>query len=169
MLKWQLWSLKKAIVNKVDDYQRLVAKALRTVGEVLPWDLVDEIKQNPGLLVLDIRESDEFQMMHIKDSLHVPRGLLEGACVWNYDDTISVLAKTRDQSIVVVCRSGNRSALAALTMQQMGFENVRSLKLGIKGWNDNDLEMLNNQGDIVDIDEIDEVLNRAVEKSKLQP
>ena len=169
MLKWQLWSLKKAIVNKVDDYQRLVAKALRTVGEVLPWDLVEEIKQNPGLLVLDIRESDEFQMMHIKDSLHVPRGLLDGACVWNYDDTISVLAKTRDQSIVVVCRSGNRSALAALTMQQMGFENVRSLKLGIKGWNDNDLEMLNNQGDIVDIDEIDEVLNRAVEKSKLQP
>jgi rhodanese-related sulfurtransferase len=43
---------------------------------------------------------------------------------------------------VLICRSGNRSVLAALTMQQMGFENVRSLKLGIKGWNDNDLEML---------------------------
>ena len=80
-----------------------------------------------------------------------------------------VLAQARDQNIVVVCRSGNRSALAALTMQQMGFEQVRSLKLGIKGWNDNDLEMVNNQRDVVDIDQIDEWLNRTVPEDKLQP
>ncbi|HAE72568.1 MAG TPA: sulfurtransferase [Gammaproteobacteria bacterium] len=153
----------------MDGYQRLVVKALRSVDEVLPWDLEEEIEQNPGLIVLDIREPDEFEMMHIKGSLHVPRGVLEGACVWNYDDTIPALAKSRDQNIVVVCRSGNRSALAALTMQQMGFKQVRSLKLGIKGWNDNDLEMLNNQGDIVDINQIDEWLNRAVPEDKLKP
>ncbi|HIM54355.1 MAG TPA: rhodanese-like domain-containing protein [Gammaproteobacteria bacterium] len=152
----------------MDGYQRLVVKALGSVDEVLPWDLEEEIEQNPKLIVLDIRELDEFEMMHIKDSLHVPRGVLEGACVWNYDDTVPVLAQGRDQNIVVVCRSGNRSALAALTMQQMGFERVRSLKLGIKGWNDNDLEMVNNQGDIVDIDQIDEWLNRAVPEDKLQ-
>ena len=153
----------------MDGYQRLVVKALRSVDEVLPWDLEEEIEQNPGLIVLDIREPDEFEMMHIKGSLYVPRGVLEGACVWNYDDTIPALAKSRDQNIVVVCRSGNRSALAALTMQQMGFKQVRSLKLGIKGWNDNDLEMLNNQGDIVDINQIDEWLNRAVPEDKLKP
>ena len=153
----------------MDGYQRLVVKALRSVDEVLPWDLEEEIEQNPGLIVLDIRETDEFEMMHIKGTLHVPRGVLEGACVWNYDDTIPALAKSRDQNIVVVCRSGNRSALAALTMQQMGFKQVRSLKLGIKGWNDNDLEMLNNQGDIVDINQIDEWLNRAVPEDKLKP
>lgn len=152
----------------MDGYQRLVVKALGSVDEVLPWVLEEEIEQNPKLIVLDIRELDEFEMMHIKDSLHVPRGVLEGACVWNYDDTVPVLAQARDQNIVVVCRSGNRSALAALTMQQMGFEQVRSLKLGIKGWNDNDLEMVNNQGDIVDIDQIDEWLNRAVPEDKLQ-
>ncbi len=153
----------------MDGYQRLVVKALRSVDEVLPWDLETEIDQNHELIVLDIRESDEFEMMHIKGSIHVPRGVLEGACVWNYDDTIPKLAQARDQNIVVVCRSGNRSALAALTMQQMGFKQVRSLKLGIKGWNDNDIEMLNNQGDIVDIDEADEWLNRAVSEDKLQP
>jgi rhodanese-related sulfurtransferase len=153
----------------MDGYQRLVVKALGSVDEVLPWDLEEEIEQNPKLIVLDIRELDEFEMMHIKGSLHVPRGVLEGACVWNYDDTVPVLAQARDQNIVVVCRSGNRSALAALTMQQMGFEQLRSLKLGIKGWNDNDLEMVNNQRDIVDIDQIDEWLNRAVPEDKLQP
>ncbi len=152
----------------MDGYQRLVVKALGSVDEVLPWDLEEEIEQNPKLIVLDIRELDEFEMMHIKGSLHVPRGVLEGACVWNYDDTVPVLAQARDQNIVVVCRSGNRSALAALTMQQMGFEQVRSLKLGIKGWNDNDLEMVNNQRDVVDIDQIDEWLNRAVPEDKLQ-
>ena len=153
----------------MDGYQRLVVKALGSVDEVLPWDLEEEIEQNPKLIVLDIRELDEFEMMHIKGSLHVPRGVLEGACVWNYDDTVPALAQARDQNIVVVCRSGNRSALAALTMQKMGFEQVRSLKLGIKGWNDNDLEMINNQRDIVDIDQIDEWLNRAVSEDKLQP
>ena len=153
----------------MDEYQRLVVDALTSVDEVLPWDLEEEIEQNPELIVLDTREPDEFEMMHIKGSLHVPRGVLEGACVWNYDDTIPALAQSRDQNIVVVCRSGNRSALAALTMQQMGFEQVRSLKLGIKGWNDNDLEMLNNLGDIVDIDQIDEWLNRAVPENKLKP
>ena len=153
----------------MDGYQRLVVRALSSVEEVLPWDLEEEIAQNPELIVLDIREADEFEMMHIKGSLHVPRGVLEGACVWNYDDTIPKLAQDRGQNIVVVCRSGNRSALAALTMQQMGFEQVRSLKLGIKGWNDNDLEMINNQRDIIDIDEADEWLNRAVPEDKLQP
>ena len=153
----------------MDGYQRLVVKALGSVDEVLPWDLEEEIEQNPKLIVLDIRELDEFEMMHIKDSLHVPRGVLEGACVWNYDDTVPALAQARDQNIVVVCRSGSRSVLAALTMQKMGFEQVRSLKLGIKGWNDNDLEMVNNQRDIVDIDQIDEWLNRAVSEDKLQP
>ena len=153
----------------MDGYQRLVIKALREVAEILPWDLETEIDQNHELIILDIRESDEFEMMHIKGSIHVPRGVLEGACVWNYDDTIPALAQARDQNIVVVCRSGNRSVLAALTMQQMGFEHVRSLKLGIKGWNDNDLEMLNNQGDIVDINQIDEWLNKAVPEDKLKP
>ncbi len=153
----------------MDDYQKLVEQALESVGEVMPWDLEEEVAQNPDLILLDIREQDEFEMMHIKHSLHVPRGVLEGACVWNYDDTVPKLAEARNQNIVVVCRSGNRSVLAAQTMQQMGFKHVRSLKLGIKGWNDNDLEMLDNKGNIVDVDEADEWLNKAVLAEKLQP
>ena len=95
--------------------------------------------------------------------------MLEGACVWNYDDTVPELAKARDQNIVIICRSGNRSVLAAQTMQQMGFENVRSLKMGIKGWNDNDIEMIDAQHNIVDIDQADKWLNKAVSKDKLTP
>jgi len=153
----------------MDGYQRLVVKALKTVDEVMPWDLEDEIENNSNLLLLDIREQDEFDMMHIKNSIHVPRGLLEGACCWNYDDTVPELASARDQDIVIICRSGNRSVLAALTMQQMGFSTVRSLKLGIKGWNDNDIETIDAEGKIVDIDVADEWLNIPVPEDKLDP
>ncbi|MBW5291247.1 MAG: Rhodanese-related sulfurtransferase [Candidatus Ruthia sp. Asou_11_S2] len=153
----------------MDGYQKLVAQALTTVGEVFPWDLEEEIKHNADLILLDIREQDEFDMMHIKHSIHVPRGVLEGACVWNYDDTVPKLVQAREQNIVVICRSGNRSALAAFTMQQMGFTKMRSLKMGIKGWNDNDFEMVNVNHAIVDIDQADKWLNRAVSEDKLTP
>ncbi len=153
----------------MDRYQQLVQNALAAVSEVFPWDLEEEIENDQGLILLDIREANEFKIMHIRNSLHVPRGVLEGACVWNYDDTVPALAKTRDQNIVVICRSGNRSVLAVQTMQLMGFENVRSLKMGIKGWNDNDIEMVDENQKIVDIDEADEWLNRAVSEDKLTP
>ncbi|MDC0430539.1 rhodanese-like domain-containing protein [Candidatus Thioglobus sp.] len=153
----------------MDQYQQLVESALKTVDEIFPWDLEEEIKVASGLILLDIREAHEFEMMHIRNSLHIPRGVLEGACVWNYDDTVPELAKARDQNIVIICRSGNRSALAAQTMKQMGFKNVRSLKMGIKGWNDNDIEMINDKQDIIDIDEADKWLNKAVSKEKLSP
>ncbi len=153
----------------MDGYQKLVIEALETVVEIFPWDLEEEIENNQNLILLDIREAHEFEMMHIKNSLHVSRGVLEGACVWNYDDTVPELAKSRAQNIVIICRSGNRSALAAQTMQKMGFENVRSLKMGIKGWNDNDIEMIDVNQQIVDIDKADEWLNQAVSADKLQP
>ncbi|SMN01093.1 Rhodanese-related sulfurtransferase [uncultured Candidatus Thioglobus sp.] len=148
----------------MDDYHKLVEKALVSVDEIFPWDLEEEIEKNSDLILLDIREQNEFEMMHIENSLHVPRGVLEGACCWNYDDTVPALAKARNQNIVLICRSGNRSVLAAQTMQQMGFTKVRSLKMGIKGWNDNDLEMLDIDNKTVDIDVADKWLNRAVEQ-----
>ncbi|CAC9552030.1 Rhodanese-related sulfurtransferase [uncultured Gammaproteobacteria bacterium] len=152
----------------MDDYQKLVEQALESVGEVMPWDLEENISDS-DLILLDIREQEEFNRMHIPNSIHIPRGLLESACVWNYDDTIPMLAASRNQNIVLICRSGNRSVLAAQTLQKMGFENVRSLKLGIKGWNDNDFEMLDIKGNIINIDQADEWLNRAVTDEKRQP
>ncbi|CAC9619573.1 Rhodanese-related sulfurtransferase [uncultured Gammaproteobacteria bacterium] len=152
----------------MDDYQKLVEQALESVGEVMSWDLEENIPDS-DLILLDIREQEEFNRMHIPNSIHIPRGLLESACVWNYDDTIPMLAASRNQNIVLICRSGNRSVLAAQTLQKMGFENVRSLKLGIKGWNDNDFEMLDIKGNIINIDQADEWLNRAVTDEKRQP
>lgn len=152
----------------MDSYKALVAKALETVPEVFPWDLEEELQgENPPIL-LDIREADEFQRAHIAGSLHVPRGILEGACNWNYSETEPQLAAGRDQDIVVICRSGNRSALAAKTLQDMGFTRVRSLKTGIRGWNDADQALVDAAGQPVDADALDEELNAPVPAEKLQ-
>jgi rhodanese-related sulfurtransferase len=153
----------------MDDFQRLVEEALLSVPEIFPWDLEEEVNSQSDLIVLDIREQEEFDEMHIKGSIHVPRGMLESACVWNYVDTVPALANSRDQNIVIVCRSGKRSALASLTLQRMNFTNVRSLKLGIKGWNDNDLEMVNKIGETVDIEMADLWLNKSISEDKMMP
>jgi rhodanese-related sulfurtransferase len=153
----------------MDDFQRLVEEALLSVPEIFPWDLEEEVNSQSDLIVLDIREQEEFDEMHIKGSIHVPRGMLESACVWNYVDTVPALANSRDQNIVIVCRSGKRSALASLTLQRMNFTNVRSLKLGIKGWNDNDLEMVNKIGETVDIEMADLRLNKSISEDKMMP
>jgi hypothetical protein len=51
----------------------------------------------------------------------------------------------------------------------MGYRNVKSLKTGIKGWNDSDLPLIDAQGASVDADELDEILSKPVPPEKLAP
>ena len=101
-------------------YRELVRNCLSQVKEIMPWDLVVRMKENPDLLIVDVREPYEFEAMHIRDSINVPRGILESASEWDYEDTVPVLVQARMREIVVVCRSGNRSALAVQSMQLLG-------------------------------------------------
>ncbi len=133
-------------------YMDLVSDSLQHINEIFPWDLEDELKQNPDILLIDINEPYEYSLAHIPEAINVPRGILESACDYGYDETVPELACGREKTIIVTCRSGNRSALAALTMQQMGFKNVRSLRTGLRGWNDNDSSLEDSQNDIVDPD-----------------
>ena len=133
-------------------FQDLVDDALQRVEELFPWDLEKAIGNNTELLLLDIRESDEYNAMHIKGSLNVPRGILETSCEFDYEETLPELASARDRDIIVICRSGKRSALAADVMLQLGYTKLRSLKTGMRGWSDYDQEMLDGDGRTVDED-----------------
>jgi rhodanese-related sulfurtransferase len=115
-------------------YSDLVAECLSEVDELFPWDLEEKLENTPDLLLIDVREPYEFSAMHIEGAINVPRGVLESACDWDYDETVPQLASGREREIVIICRSGHRSVLAAHTMQRMGFKHVYSLKTGVRGW-----------------------------------
>lgn len=150
-------------------FAALVADALSHIQELMPWDVEEMQGSKPDLLIVDIREPDEYEAAHIKDSLHVPRGILEASCDWGYSDTIPALAMARDKPVVLVCRSGNRTALAALTLQLLGYQHVYSMKTGVRGWNDYELPLFNKAGEQVDVDWAEAELNPPTRPEQMQP
>ncbi|HYR05680.1 MAG TPA: rhodanese-like domain-containing protein, partial [Gallionella sp.] len=133
-------------------YDDLVAEALARVKEIMPWDLSRLLASGGKPLLLDVREPAEFALLHITESINVPRGILEQSCEWDYDETLPILADGRGLEIVVICRSGKRSALAADVLQRLGFARVTSLKTGVRGWNDYEQPLVDANGDVLDAD-----------------
>jgi len=150
-------------------YNDLINECLETVEELFPWDLEEELQASNKPILLDIREPEEFDAMRIKDSINVPRGILEQSCEWDFEETIPDLVTSRDKPIVLICRSGNRSVLAAYTMQLMGYENVKSLKTGLKGWTDYEQPLVDNNNSDVDIDDADEYFASKVKPEQMRP
>jgi len=150
-------------------YKQLVAELLPHIREIYPWDLSELISNNEDLLLLDIREPYEFETLKIQNSVNVPRGILESACEYDYEETVPQLVTARDKKIIVICRSGNRSVFAAHTMQLLGYKDVVSLKTGIKGWNDSEEPLVDSTGAVVDIDTADEYFNKPVSAEKRTP
>ncbi|MDJ0805275.1 MAG: rhodanese-like domain-containing protein [Gammaproteobacteria bacterium] len=147
----------------------LISDCLGDVGEIMPWDLEERLAANPDLLVVDVREPYEYDAMHIQGSLSVPRGILESACEWDYEETIPELVKAREREVVVVCRSGYRSVLSAFSMKMLGFENVVSLKTGLRGWNDFEQPLVDRQGDPVDVDDAEVYFTPRLREDQLSP
>ncbi len=148
-------------------FNDLISDALNDINEILPWDLEEYLEKTPDALLLDIREPEEFAGAHLENSIHAPRGILEQSCEWDYAETIPELVNARERPVIVICRSGNRSVLAALTMKMLGYKNLTSLKLGIKGCNDSDITLYNGAGEEADPDWADEFFNPPVRDDQL--
>lgn len=147
----------------------LIEECKQHVNEVFPWDVEDLQQANPDLMIVDVREPHEYDAMYIKDSILAPRGVLETCCEYDFDETIPELAAGRDREILVVCRSGNRSLLAARTMQIMGFKHVHSLKTGLRGWNESDLPLIDRKGSEIDPEDGDEFFTSNLRPEQLDP
>jgi len=150
-------------------FKDLVAEQAREIDEIYPWELADELARGRDQLLLDIRCPSESSTARIPRSLVVPRGILEAACEYGYDETVPELVEARQRRVVVICRSGNRSILAAHTLKQMGFANVASLKTGLKGWNDYDQPLVDGQGRPVDADSAEAFFSPPIGPEKLGP
>jgi len=73
-----------------------------------------------------VRERDEYEQGFIPGAVHIPRG--------NLESRIEAQVPDRATPVIIYCASGNRSALAADTMQQMGYQDVASLVGGWRDW-----------------------------------
>ena len=151
------------------NFLELIKNCLTDVQEIMPWDLEARLQANPDLLIVDVREPYEFEVMHIPGSISVPRGILESACEWEYEETIPALVQAREREVVVVCRSGYRSVLAAHSLQVLGYRNVVSLKTGLRGWKDYEQPLVDRSGDAVDLDEADVYFSPRIRDDQMRP
>jgi len=103
----------------------LIADAKARVTEVTPQQVMEMRRRGEPITVLDVRDLQEVNAAKIPGTLHISRG--------NLETKVEALIP-RSAHVVVYCASGNRSAFAADTLQQMGYENVASMAGGIRGW-----------------------------------
>ncbi len=82
---------------------------------------------NASTVLIDVREDREWNLGHASGAVHMSRGTLES----KIDAVVP-----RDATVVLYCASGNRSALAAESLQAMGYTNVASMAGGFRGWVD---------------------------------
>jgi sulfur-carrier protein adenylyltransferase/sulfurtransferase len=114
----------------------LIKEIRAKVKEVDPSEVHDLQARNgeePDLVVVDVREQGEWDQGHIPGAIHVPRSYLES----RFENFVP----ERDKKIVLYCATGQRSALAANTLEeQMGYEDVASMNGGFVLWKDRGFE-----------------------------
>jgi rhodanese-related sulfurtransferase len=111
----------------------VVARVKATIKECT----VSQAKESltPQTLIIDIREPEEFARGHIPGAVLSPRGLLEFEIHGLVQRTATQPGvEPEDRDIVLYCGTGGRSALAADTLDKMGYRNVRSMDGGIVAW-----------------------------------
>jgi molybdopterin/thiamine biosynthesis adenylyltransferase/rhodanese-related sulfurtransferase len=97
------------------------------VQEVDPAEVSEHLGN--GIVLVDVRESEEWDRGHLPGAVHVPRSYLESR--------IEGAAPDRNARVVLYCASGQRSALAAHTLSELlGYANVASMTGGITLWKD---------------------------------
>jgi rhodanese-related sulfurtransferase len=103
----------------------LIAEASTRVRHVSAAETIAALDGPNAPILLDIREQNETNLGRMKGAIVIPRGKLE--------QNVEALIQ-RDQNVVIYCASGNRSVLAADTLQVMGYTNAATMDGGWKEW-----------------------------------
>jgi sulfur-carrier protein adenylyltransferase/sulfurtransferase len=112
-------------VSTPKSFQQIVTEALQTVPEVAPADLQSRLSGGEQIVVIDVREPEEFARGKIPGAYTIPRGVLE----MQVDGRLP-----REAAVVLYCGGGARSALAAKSLADMGYDKVENLQGGWGAW-----------------------------------
>src|SRR6476646_2521647 len=107
-------------------YSDILRAARSSIREVTPAE-VDRLRaEQPNIALVDVRETVEWDEGYIPGAVHVPRGHLESQ--------IESAVPDRSRPVVLYCAGGVRSALAAKTLDEMGYTDVASMSGGFQQW-----------------------------------
>src|SRR4030095_7879486 len=111
--------------------KNLLANLRGKVQEITP-DAVREKLQN-GIRIIDVREAEEFKQGHLPGATFIPRGFLE----LRIEDAVP----DRNQEVILYCAGGSRSLFAAHNLQELGYNNVRSMYGGFQKWKESGFQI----------------------------
>ena len=109
----------KRFLNIVDD-------AKRRISETNVEAVKEKLDRGETFYLVDVREESEWDKGHIKNAIYIGKGVIERDIEKKINNT--------DSEIILYCGGGFRSALAADSLQKMGYTNVYSMDGGYSGW-----------------------------------
>jgi rhodanese-related sulfurtransferase len=124
-LQNNIWTVTLALTSGIMLFWSFFGNRLLGIKEV-DHIAAMQLINHKNALVLDVREQSEYDAGHILSSKLIPMGKLK--------DRLGELEKYRERPIVVVCRSGQRSASACGLLGKQGFAQVLNLNGGIVAW-----------------------------------
>ena len=104
----------------------LLEEATKEITAISAEQLDDIIQKNEQIVILDVREREEIDSGTIKNSLFIPRGMLEFL--------VEMKIPEKTSKIIIYCAKGPRSALAGKTLKTIGYNNVSYLEGGFGEW-----------------------------------
>ncbi len=109
-------------------FLKLVEQAKQRIQECSVIDVMRKFDRGEKFHFIDVREDNEYEKDHAKGAVHAGRGIIER--------DIESLIPDKETPIILYCGGGYRSALAADSLQQMGYRHVVSMEGGIRAWRD---------------------------------
>jgi len=107
-------------------FEKLCEAARANITEVSAEEIAARIARGEAFALVDVREESEYRAGHLPSARSIGRGILERDIERAYPDAAT--------EIVLYCGGGYRSALAAESLQKMGYRNIKSMAGGWRGW-----------------------------------
>jgi len=107
-------------------FLQIVDAARKRIRETTVDEVKAKLDRGENFLLVDVREESEYAKDHLPKAIHLGKGVIER----DIEDRVPDL----DAPLVLYCGGGYRSALAADSLQKMGYTNVLSMDGGIRGW-----------------------------------
>jgi rhodanese-related sulfurtransferase len=126
-------------MEHTEGFLKLVEEAKRRIREISVEETQERLESGEGARLIDVREDHEWEAGHARGAEHLGKGIIER--------DIERLVPEKSTELILYCGGGYRSALAAETLQRMGYYDVSSMAGGWKAWKEADAPVEGDKGE----------------------